>query len=213
MGVATLYAFLTLFLIFVALVGFIWLVVRAFKTRVWWGLAVLFFSPITATIYGVRYWHAVKMPYLVYSIPFVLLLFIVPKTLSTEGGIEKLLADTGIEEPASMTAPMREGIPFTYNVVGSVPERVAALLEDRSGPIWAPAPDEFDPRYRAISLAEAKDYTGASMIFVDRKNVTRGGTLVGISGSTLRFERRVDSGSVSYEVRAHDIKALKVLVD
>lgn len=216
MGVVTLYAFFTIFFIFVALVGFIWLVVRAFKTRVWWGLAVLFLSPIGATIYAIKYWYEAKAPYLIYSIAFVVLLVTVPKILFTEQGkegIERLLADAGIEKPASITAPMREGIPFVYSVVGSVPEKVATLLEDRSGPIWAPASDEFDPRYRAISLTEAKDYIGASMIFVDNNNITRGGTLVGISGNTLRFERRFDAGSVSYEVRAHDIKALKVLVD
>lgn len=44
----------------------IWLVVRAFKKHVLWGLGVLFLSPITATIYAVKYWDEVKKPFLVY---------------------------------------------------------------------------------------------------------------------------------------------------
>lgn len=212
MGVDTLYAFLTIFLIFVAFVGFIWLVVRAFKTRVWWGLAVLFFSPITATIYGVRYWPAVKIPYLVYSIAFALLLFTMPKTISAEGGFEKLLADAGIEQSWSQRIPKGSESTFPYTLVDSVSEKVEALLEDRSGTVWAPAPNAKDPRYRTISLADAKDYIGESVILVDRNNVTRVGTLVAVSNHTFQFERRIDSGSIAFQVRARDIKAMKVLV-
>lgn len=52
----------------VSLVAFIWLVVLAFKRRVWWGVGVLLLSPITATIFALKYWDEVKKPFLAYIV-------------------------------------------------------------------------------------------------------------------------------------------------
>jgi len=48
-------------------VGFVWLVVLAFRTRVWWGLGVLVLSPLAAMIYGVKYWGKAKIPFLIFT--------------------------------------------------------------------------------------------------------------------------------------------------
>ncbi len=50
----------------VAFVALIWLVVRACKTHILWGLGILLLSPITATIYAIKYWEQAKQPFLVY---------------------------------------------------------------------------------------------------------------------------------------------------
>lgn len=54
----------------ISLIIFIWLVVLAFKKRVWWGLGVLLLSPITATIFALKYWDEVKRPFLIYATTF-----------------------------------------------------------------------------------------------------------------------------------------------
>ncbi len=66
----TLYV-ISLLLVLVALVAFIWLVVLAFQKRIWWGVGVLFLSPMTATMYAIKYWKEVKRPFLVYVTTFV----------------------------------------------------------------------------------------------------------------------------------------------
>jgi len=48
----------------------IWLVIRAFKTNVGWGLAVLLLSPISATAFGVTHWRDEKLPFLAYITTF-----------------------------------------------------------------------------------------------------------------------------------------------
>ena len=204
--------FLTILLIFVAFVGFIWLVVHAFKKDVLWGFAVFALAPITPTIYAIKNWKEAKTPFLLYIIPFVLLIFTAPEVLLTEDGFEQLFTKGGIEQPVSQTRPPSARNPFPQESVDVVEEAVAILenQETRNEKIWVPAPDAKDPRYKAIPLGEAKDYIGATMILVDRNDVTRKGTLVGVVGNTLQFERRISGGGVSYKVRADDIKALKV---
>lgn len=64
-----------------------------------------------------------------------------------------------------------------------------------------------------ISPYEAKDYIGASVVLIGRDERTRKGTLIGVSGNRLRIERRFGASRVSYEVRASDIKSVKVLLD
>ena len=49
----------------------IWLVVRAFKRSVLWGLAVLFLSPISATVFGIKYWYEERKPFLAYVGTFI----------------------------------------------------------------------------------------------------------------------------------------------
>lgn len=54
----------------ISFVIFIWLVVLAFKKRLWWGLGVLLLSPISATIFALKYWDEVKRPFLGYAATF-----------------------------------------------------------------------------------------------------------------------------------------------
>jgi len=56
----------------IALIGYIWLVVNAFKKSVLWGFGVLLLSPITATFFGIKYWYESKKPFLVYIVPLVI---------------------------------------------------------------------------------------------------------------------------------------------
>jgi len=51
-------------------VSFLWVVVLAFGTRVWWGLGVLFLSPLSALIYGINYWKKAKIPVVIYLVSF-----------------------------------------------------------------------------------------------------------------------------------------------
>ena len=48
-----------------ALVGFIWLVVVAFKKSVWWGLGTLI-VPFVGLIFAIMNWQTAKTPFLVY---------------------------------------------------------------------------------------------------------------------------------------------------
>lgn len=208
------YALIVIVLLLVVLGANIRLVVHAYKKSATWGLAVFALSPITPVIYGIKFWDEVKKPFLVFSISFVLLMFVAPQLMFTDGGVDQLFTEPGIEQPRSRRAPMRVKRPSPQRVVAPVPEKAAVLehRESRRRPITAPDPVSEGPRFKVISPAEARDYIGARIVFTGRNDVERKGWLIGVSGDRLRIERRVSRGKVSYEYKARDIKSLKVLL-
>ncbi|MFQ5801555.1 MAG: hypothetical protein ACE5JQ_01500 [Candidatus Methylomirabilales bacterium] len=209
------YALIVIVLLLVLLGAYIRLVVHAFKKSSTWGVAVFALSPITPVIYGIKFWNEVKTPFLVFSISFVLLMFVAPQLMFTDAGVDLLFTEPGIEQPRSRRAPMRVKRPSPQRVVARVPEEAAALenLVSRGRPIVVPDAGSEGPRYKVISPAEAKDYIGASVIFTGRDDRERKGKLIGVSGDRLRFERRVSRGRISFKYKAGDIKSLKVLLD
>lgn len=50
----------------IAFISLLWLAGRAFGRHPGWGLAVLFLSPLAATLFGIRYWRDEKGPFLVH---------------------------------------------------------------------------------------------------------------------------------------------------
>ncbi len=70
----------------VSLVAFIWLVVLAFKRRLWWGVGVLLLSPITATIFALKYWDTAKKPFVAHITTFFAGMAIAVYVFTTWGG-------------------------------------------------------------------------------------------------------------------------------
>ena len=79
-----------------AFVAFIWLVVVAFKRSPLWGIGVLLLSPISATIFAIKYWAEAKKPFLIYAASMALSFFCFLYTFSAVGGFEVLSAANSI---------------------------------------------------------------------------------------------------------------------
>ena len=104
-------------------------------------------------------------------------------------------------------SPRRE-----YKLPGA-PEKATALDNLKSRNRIIPAPESHGPRFKIISPAEAKNYIGAAVILTGRNGFERKCTLIGVSGNTLKFERRMGRGRVSFEYKAADITSLKIQLD
>lgn len=57
------------------LIGWVWILVLAFKEHIGWGLAVFFFSPLISVIYGFMRWGTCKIPLIIHIVGFVLLIY------------------------------------------------------------------------------------------------------------------------------------------
>ena len=55
----------------IASISLIWLVGRAFKKHVAWGIAVMLLSPVSAVIFAIKHWQDEKGPFLVYIATFI----------------------------------------------------------------------------------------------------------------------------------------------
>ena len=91
----TLVAQLTLF---TAIASFIWLVVRAFRNNYGWGTVVLFFSPVGAAVYGIKYWKTEKLPFLAYTMTSVTSIALCLYLFSAWGGWELLRVSQQVQQ-------------------------------------------------------------------------------------------------------------------
>ena len=107
----------------VAFIALIWLLVRAFKRHILWGLAVLLLSPITATLYGIIYWRDDKKPFLAYITSFTAAVALGLYVFAAWGGWEVvrtgLAVNQGIHDKTlteqEALAYMNSGLDFIEN--------------------------------------------------------------------------------------------------
>jgi len=81
----------------------------------------------------------------------------------------------------------------------------AALAEAARGP--EPA------RYVPVPLSEAKDHVGSSVLVTNHDGLSQQCALVGVSGTTLHFEKQIPGGSMSFEIPSSEIRSLQVLAE
>ena len=74
----------------VSLIGYVWLLITAFKRSVGWGFGVLLFSPLSAIIFGLKYWYQAKKPFLVYMVPLIIAVSLSFKVFVSMGGMEMI---------------------------------------------------------------------------------------------------------------------------
>ena len=70
----------------VSCISLLWLVSRAFSKHALWGLAVLLLSPLTAVIFGIKYWRHEKQPFLVYLATFTVAVTLGAYVFTVKGG-------------------------------------------------------------------------------------------------------------------------------
>jgi hypothetical protein len=70
----------------VALFSLIWLIIRAFKRHILWGIAVLLLSPFSALFFGIMYWTEEKKPFLAYMSSFTVATGLALYVFTTWGG-------------------------------------------------------------------------------------------------------------------------------
>jgi hypothetical protein len=94
---------------FVVVVGGIWFIVSAFRTGVWWGLAVLFLSPPANLIFLIAHWKEARQAFMIQVLGAVLMAGAVgvawSQGVSSPAGAEKLLPASLAEKVAGLDLP------------------------------------------------------------------------------------------------------------
>jgi hypothetical protein len=81
-----------------ALLAFFWLVVRAFGKSAGWGLAVLLLSPVTAALFGLKFWDSEKKAFLQYLTTTVAAVGLGMYLFSSWGGWELLRTSSQVRQ-------------------------------------------------------------------------------------------------------------------
>jgi hypothetical protein len=75
-----------------SLVALLWLTVRAFRKKPAWGFAVMLLSPVSATVFGIKYWDEEKQAFLTYITTFVTAMALAMYLFTSWGGWELVRA-------------------------------------------------------------------------------------------------------------------------
>jgi hypothetical protein len=90
------------------LLALLWLSIRAFRKHAVWGFLVLLFSPIGASIFGIKHWANEKKPFLTYISTFTLSLTLAVCLFSSWGGWELIQAYKHVQQGMKTRSLSRE---------------------------------------------------------------------------------------------------------
>jgi hypothetical protein len=214
-------------------VGFVWLVVVAFRRSVGWGLAVLFLSPIAAVVLAIKHWRETRTPFLIYagSMACAVLFFAAAAVVGIMafGG-----AATQVAQEASETAAAPSAVTFVVEpeseddaleppvetTAGSA-ATAGQLVVDSDGEAltvasWSPRGDRGSssldlglPPMGDLSPGDAERLVGYEVRIVDNRGQTHVGTLEQVSGGKLVLTRHLSSGTFSYKLDSSSISSLR----
>ena len=124
----------------IAGISLLWLVGRAFSKHTVWGLAVLFLSPVTAVIFGIRYWRNEKGPFLVYLATFTLAVTLGLYVFTVKGGWDAVRTALHTQQYPNLQFNDGSGkMTFVHTKLNavreaSVPDEMAASHHDQPTP-------------------------------------------------------------------------------
>ena len=127
--------------VLIAVISLIWLVGRAFSKHVAWGLGVLFLSPFTAVMFGIRYWRDEKKPFLVYIATFTVAVSLGLYIFTVEGGWDAVRTALRNQQYIGLQISGGNGkmsfVHTSLNPVAATPmrERNATVQPDQAGSI------------------------------------------------------------------------------
>jgi len=102
------------------------------------------------------------------------------------------------------------------DMVASIRETAAGFEHsqemDSGKALGTPNPRPERPQPKVISVAQAKDYIGARLLLTGRNGREQECKLLGVSATTLRCERRMRGGRISFEYKNKDIQSLRVVL-
>jgi hypothetical protein len=207
----------------------IWLTIRAYKINPGWGFAVLLLAPLSAAVFGVRYWEEQREPFLLYITTFTATFALCVYLFTVSGGLE-LLGMSTISQRGMQPGAGRGNTMHTSNAVEETPvfidkpvtDEIASALDAETGETEvsedeADAKEQEPARYRLayvpIKLSEAKNYIGVSAK-IKRKNVQeKEYRITGVSARHIELAQRSKGGQFSFRIKKSDIDNIRVLVN
>jgi len=144
-------------------VTLLWLVARAFKKHVGWGIAVLLLSPFAATVFGITYWKDAKQPFLAYISTLLAAIALGLYAFATWGGGDLVQASRQLEQIIRDAATTRADANELLMNVGpkpiTEPEKVTEALQQpgQQAAMPAEAPAATAVAVEAVGAADAGD--------------------------------------------------------
>lgn len=153
-----------------AFIALIWLIVRAFRKHVLWGLAVMLLSPISATIFGIKYWKHEKLPFLAYITTFIPAAMLGLYMFTAWGGWNVVQTSLNIHEGIhSDTLTEQDAMAFIRSNLNFVEQANTDEHEQRKLDVMRKFLDRFES---GMTEADMREINREMLDLVDKENLT-----------------------------------------
>jgi hypothetical protein len=157
--------------LFTAIVCFIWLVVRAFGKYFGWGILVLFCSPISAVVYGIKYWKTDKLPFLAYAASSVTAIALCLYLFTAWGGWELLHTSKQVQQAIESNSLTGQDVQALMTISQRFDEHSG--LDMQSSSLMSRARRELDLQAEQLAAEEAAKAEAARQGYLDSRNIAR----------------------------------------
>lgn len=218
----------------VTLVAGIMFIVAAFRVSAMWGLLVLF-VPFAPLVFLIKYWQEAKKSFLWnlagIGVGVVGFMIFAGAAASRAGEMgEQIAAEMQREAATTMTSAARPATPARPSVAAPVNTTTsvgdALPLEPPAEPVDEAAAEQEQleafarlqesadtdvPAGTEIPPRDLARHIGERLLLIEDDGREVRGTLVSVGGRTLRIERELSGGSVSYDVARSRIKSVRAI--
>jgi hypothetical protein len=206
-----------------ALVGYIWLLIHAFRAGIWWGLGFLAalcvpFAFLIIIVFATKHWSEVKIPFLLYfggGLVAAAVAMALPHTLAPEleeSWGEMIAAEQGDAAsdypeafpPASPTPPPTPAPTPTIYLPEALVDYTPVARPVMRRPTVGPE-EKF-----VLTVTNAHERLGWTMEVTTTDGRHFEGILLAVDERTMTFERRLNTGSMIFPIPIADIHTLEL---
>jgi hypothetical protein len=213
----------------IGLVGWIWLLVAAFRTGIGWGMLILLlsWSCIPVIIFAVRHWESAKRPIMLWVVGFLVslagyLIAFSALGMETSSSVEETSEvtarpDTEIETESSLLPPQRPTAEPTHPsweaVVREMDKADQAGKTDNAdweAMVPSPTPATGRPSEGLLNWDELPKFTGRTLILELDNNTIMTAKLESVEPGRVRMRHVIGGGEASYWIERDQIERIRV---
>lgn len=216
----------------IGLVGWIWLLVAAFRTGIGWGLLILLlgWSCIPVIIFAVRHWESAKRPIMLWAAGFLVSLagylvafFVLGMEMSSmveETGEVTTRPDAEIESESSLLPPQRPTAEPTHPSWEAVVREMdqadqADQAHNADNADWetmvpSPTPATGRPSEGLLNWDELPKFIGQTLILELDNNTIMTAKLESVEPGRIRMRHVIGGGEASYWIERDQIERIRV---
>lgn len=197
------------------LVGWIILVVAAFRQNVWWGLGSIFFGPVQL-VFTAMYWREARLGFVMQLVCMVLSWGVLYNAFKDELAMEMAMAASEQQYEVSEAYPISQSLGSESSEAlvevafdPSSEDEVNALESESAKSVPArPAPVRYG--YREVTLEDLKGKRRGKIELETKTGRRHSGELVSVSSNRIELRKRMQGGAFDFHVKASEIDQIKL---
>ncbi|MGI9334856.1 MAG: hypothetical protein ACR2RL_17060 [Gammaproteobacteria bacterium] len=194
-----------------ALVGWVMVVVAAFREHVLWGLGSIVFG-LVQLIFAIFHWREAKTGFLMQLLCGALLGVVF--AAGVDDDFKATLAQASMEQPYAETGAYSESAPGTGSVPSAFADDLSDIISENEVDAVAVEPVAPAPRiryaYHDVTLSELRGKKRGKIEIQTKSGQRHAGEIVVVSANRIELRKRMQGGSFNMRIKTNDIERVRL---